>query len=211
MWVARDKNGTLTLWVNEYPKRKYGIWIALDEDDYEYWGVTIDNNLFPNLTWEDEPIEVGFVKLCTTEKMDYIDLDLPSGTLWANMNVGANSPEEYGEYLKFDEAQKYSLPTMEQIKELINDCKWGWTTMNGKKGYKVSSKKDSSKYIFLPAAGYRLNGSLYLDGKNGYYWSDSLGETCSDFAYFLNFYSRDVDWFYSYLYFSRSVRTVKNK
>lgn len=58
MWVTRDKNGLLTLWVNEYPKRKHGIWIVLEEDNYEYWGVPIDKNLFPNLTWEDEPIEV---------------------------------------------------------------------------------------------------------------------------------------------------------
>ena len=27
---------------------------------------------------------------------DYVDLGLPSGTLWATCNVGANSPEDYG-------------------------------------------------------------------------------------------------------------------
>lgn len=63
MWVARDKNGTLTLWVNEYPKREYGIWIALNKFGYEDWGVNIDKNLFPNLTWEDEPIEIELTKV----------------------------------------------------------------------------------------------------------------------------------------------------
>ena len=29
---------------------------------------------------------------------DYVDLGLPSGTLWATCNVGANSPEEFGDY-----------------------------------------------------------------------------------------------------------------
>ena len=29
----------------------------------------------------------------------WIDLGLPSGTLWATMNVGASSPEDYGDYL----------------------------------------------------------------------------------------------------------------
>ena len=29
---------------------------------------------------------------------DWVDLGLPSGTLWATMNIGANSPEEYGDY-----------------------------------------------------------------------------------------------------------------
>ena len=29
---------------------------------------------------------------------EYVDLGLPSGTLWATCNVGANSPEGYGDY-----------------------------------------------------------------------------------------------------------------
>ena len=29
---------------------------------------------------------------------DYVDLGLPSGTLWATMNIGANAPEEIGHY-----------------------------------------------------------------------------------------------------------------
>ena len=34
---------------------------------------------------------------------EYVDLDLPSGTLWATMNIGANSPEEYGDYFAWGE------------------------------------------------------------------------------------------------------------
>lgn len=34
---------------------------------------------------------------------DYIDLGLPSGTLWATCNVGANAPEEYGDYIAWGE------------------------------------------------------------------------------------------------------------
>ena len=33
----------------------------------------------------------------------YVDLGLPSGTLWAEYNVGASSPEEYGDYFSFGE------------------------------------------------------------------------------------------------------------
>ena len=29
---------------------------------------------------------------------EYVDLGLPSGTLWATCNVGASKPEEYGNY-----------------------------------------------------------------------------------------------------------------
>ena len=35
----------------------------------------------------------------------YVDLGLPSGTLWAACNVGANSPEEYGDYFAWGETQ----------------------------------------------------------------------------------------------------------
>lgn len=34
---------------------------------------------------------------------EYVDLGLPSGTLWATMNIGANSPEEYGDYFAWGE------------------------------------------------------------------------------------------------------------
>ena len=33
----------------------------------------------------------------------YVDLDLPSGTLWAPCNIGATSPEEYGDYFSWGE------------------------------------------------------------------------------------------------------------
>lgn len=34
---------------------------------------------------------------------DYVDLGLHSGTLWATMNIGANAPEEYGDYFAWGE------------------------------------------------------------------------------------------------------------
>ena len=35
----------------------------------------------------------------------YIDLGLPSGTLWATMNVGASKPEDYGDYFAWGETK----------------------------------------------------------------------------------------------------------
>ena len=34
---------------------------------------------------------------------EYVDLGLPSGTLWATCNVGANAAEEYGDYFAWGE------------------------------------------------------------------------------------------------------------
>ncbi len=36
---------------------------------------------------------------------EYVDLGLPSGTLWATCNVGANAPEEYGHYFAWGETE----------------------------------------------------------------------------------------------------------
>ena len=38
---------------------------------------------------------------------EYIDLGLPSGTLWATCNIGANRPEEYGDYFAWGETEGY--------------------------------------------------------------------------------------------------------
>lgn len=46
--------------------------------------------------------EVSFVE---PGEHDYVDLGLPSGTLWATCNVGASKPEEYGDYFAWGETE----------------------------------------------------------------------------------------------------------
>ena len=56
LWIARDKRGELYAY-NSKPKRRldWGIWqVECLCDVFSH----IPNNLFPDLTWEDEPIEV---------------------------------------------------------------------------------------------------------------------------------------------------------
>jgi hypothetical protein len=43
-------------------------------------------------TWSDEQ-----------QQYEYVDLGLPSGTLWATCNVGASAPEDYGDYFAWGE------------------------------------------------------------------------------------------------------------
>ena len=40
-------------------------------------------------------------------QLEAVDLDLPSGTKWASANLGANSPEEYGDYFAWGEVTPY--------------------------------------------------------------------------------------------------------
>ena len=44
----------------------------------------------------------------TINGREYVDLDLPSGTLWATCNVGASEPEEYGYYFAWGETKPKS-------------------------------------------------------------------------------------------------------
>ena len=48
-----------------------------------------------------------FTKYTKSDGHDYVDLGLPSGTLWATCNVGASSPEDYGYYFAWGETEPY--------------------------------------------------------------------------------------------------------
>jgi len=54
----------------------------------------------------------GVTATCTVtvgnKKQEYVDLGLPSGTLWATTNVGADSPEDYGLYFAWGETKGYA-------------------------------------------------------------------------------------------------------
>ena len=50
------------------------------------------------------------------ELLDYVDLGLPSGTLWANMNVGASSSETYGDYFAYAETSPKDSYTQDNYK-----------------------------------------------------------------------------------------------
>ena len=101
----------------------------------------------------------------------------------------------------------WRLPTRDEFQELIDNCTWTWTTLNGVKGSKFTSKKNG-KSIFLPAAGWRYGTSLSRAGSNGYYWSSTPGEGNTQCAYYLNFSSVDHDWLWGSRGLGRSVRPV---
>lgn len=65
-----------------------------------------------------------------------IDLGLESGTKWAAYNVGANSPDEYGDYYAWGETEPYYIEGNSQV----TPCST-WRT--GKTGYNWSSYFDS--------------------------------------------------------------------
>ena len=49
-------------------------------------------------SWPDNPVSPPV-------EGDWVDLGLPSGTLWATRNVGASAPEDYGDYFAWGETE----------------------------------------------------------------------------------------------------------
>lgn len=131
-------------------------------------------------------------------KQGYVDLGLPSGTLWKDTN------ESGGFYTYEETVNRFGdkLPTKEQWEELKDKCQWTW---NGS-GYNVTGLNGNS--IFLPAAGFRnCNGNVNYVGSYGTYWSST---PCgSEKAWYLHFFSGGLGMLVNYRCDGQSVRLVQ--
>ncbi len=69
----------------------------------------------------------------------------------------------------------WRMPTKAEMEELITKCSWKWTTVNGVKGYKITSKlNEQQNSIFLPAVGgYSGYSETLLSGTSGY-WTSTI-------------------------------------
>ena len=101
----------------------------------------------------------------------------------------------------------WRMPTDAEMTELREKCKWEWTTLGGRRGYRVTSKKNGNS-IFLPAAGYQGENSLYDVGSCGHYWSSSLSKDVPSDAWRLLFDSGGVRRLHRYRCYGFSVRPV---
>jgi hypothetical protein len=138
-----------------------------------------------------------------TGSHEYVDLGLPSGTLWATCNVGAYEPEERGYFLvwkdteklqkKYGWEKKWRTPTDTEWVELYKNTKCSWTTQNGEKGMQFVAS--NGKSIFLPAGEY---------SKFGKYWSSSPYPQDSKCAICFRF-----DFLYEKLYYEMSYEKRK--
>ena len=143
--------------------------------------------------------------------MKYIDLGLPSGTLWADRNVGAEKPKDYGDYFNFDDAQKCgTLPARWQMCELVNYTKKEVCEVDNVDGMRFKGENGNS--IFMPFAGcmYYSDSNLYDVSNNGNWWSCTPK---GDYAYYLDLSnSGDVGpSSYGYRALGLSIRLIKNK
>ena len=138
-------------------------------------------------------------RLASLKAQGFVDLGLPSGTLWKDIN-------EEGGFYTYDQAvSKFGnkLPTKEQFKELENSCQWTW---NGS-GYKVTGPNGNS--ITLPAKGHSYcDWGVFGVGSYGFYWSST--PYGSDRAWYLTFGSSEVYMNYTERCTGLSVRLVQD-
>ena len=64
-----------------------------------------DMNGENEITIADETIAVDVVQDRSLKQTIYVDLGLPSRTLWATCNIGAEKPEDYGDYFAWGETR----------------------------------------------------------------------------------------------------------
>ena len=105
------------------------------------------------------------------DKLQFIDLGLPSGKLWATENVKDENGDEA--FFSFDDSVNAfgkNLPSKKDWKELFDNSSYSWN--EERKGYDVIGPNGNS--IFLPAAGYRYGASVSYVGGSGFYWSSSV-------------------------------------
>ena len=201
-----------------------------------------------------------------TDPIEFVDLGLPSGTLWMKCNIGAEKETDYGLFFQWGDTVGYDedsaaahsscptcpgnggassydksalstwdtanltndilntsvdaayvhtngkaeMPTQTQCQELVNGTNSEWTTIDGVAGRKFTNKSDSSKYIFIPAAGYFYGGTHVNKGSYGYVWSSSLSASLISSAYYLEFGDDRVFPSGSHRTCAFSVRGVKN-
>lgn len=132
-----------------------------------------------------------------SDNVRYVDLGLPSGTLWADRNVGANDVQDYGGFYSWGEINNKSEHSKSNYSYLesydivgtsydvagknLGDgwqmpTKWQFNELKKEcewkwenNGYKITGKNHNS--IFLPAAGAFINTEITSRDYYGFYWT----------------------------------------
>ena len=108
--------------VPDKKKNRYVLIIQPNDSNYKQYTITINAKGFKQGKIESVVIKAGLstgfivnpkkytngLPLGTIGGHEYVDLGLPSGTLWATCNVGAVKPEDCGDYYSWGETWKKS-------------------------------------------------------------------------------------------------------
>ncbi|WP_321979157.1 hypothetical protein [Prevotella sp.] len=91
----------------------------------------------------------------STDKVEYVDLGLPSGNLWAKCNLGASAPEAYGDYYAWGEVEPKQVYTNSNHKWYKEGApSQGFTKYNNEDG-KLSLEDEDDAVIQKLGNGWR--------------------------------------------------------
>ena len=115
---------------------------------------------------EDIPVDLR------DNKTEYVDLGLPSGTLWATDYEQENDKTLYLPYIQ---AAELTLPTEEQWKELLEICEWqGNYSSSGLSFYGITVIGPNGNSIRLSSKGFMKDdveiGRPLYGGGSVYFW-----------------------------------------
>ena len=166
-------------------------------------------------------------------------VDMGNGLKWATMNLGAYSPEAYGDYYAWGEVSpkaayssstyaypefqdaataqlggEWRMPTKNEWAWLKDNCTWTAATVNGNDGFRVTSNVAGyeNNSIFIPKAGY-IDGTLErMAGQAVYNWSSTLytARPSADQAYVMHVNQSGISSIEGdYRYLGMPIRPVK--
>lgn len=125
--------------------------LRLFKTNADYESTILD---LPNVSFVEESDLIIFNPTATTD-YEYVDLGLPSGTLWATCNVGATKPEEYGLYFAWGETEGYSDAesrkkfSWSDYKFSINGTKANLSKYNSTDGLTTLELTDDAAHVIM--------------------------------------------------------------
>lgn len=145
------------------------------------------------------------------QEVTYIDLGL--SVKWADRNIGANLPREFGEYYTDTDLPEGNLPTKEQWEELQSLC----TFIHDDVRNGIIATGPNGNSIFLPYAGEK-GGHTDKNFSNALFWTSTpyYDEFKDKYSWYAGFskskYSKKVKmgmYFVDKGKYYISIRTVK--
>ena len=137
-----------------------------------------------NATIQDVTWRSGNDRIATVSPTGVVTA-VSSGTTWIlaesydpNRSVQCNVTVTYSVPAAVNLGGKWRMPTNEEWIALTSSANFDWVWDDTQKGYTVTSRISGyeGNSIFLPAAGYRRDITLYSEGDCGLYWTSSLYE-----------------------------------
>ena len=105
--VAEDETTAIYFMLSPINLSGKTVSITLSDEDGDYIKFEVTGKNFVSGTVYAYTLVDG-EKCATSITYNAVDLGLPSGTLWADRNVGADSPEAYGDYFAWGETSPKS-------------------------------------------------------------------------------------------------------